>query len=148
MDKLKIMLVIVSVTILCSCLAFAEYNSSDNVNNMTLSVYSDGSMELSQLINEIETKEYYAGYDNETLVWMESLGNKCVWFSGDEIIIMDYGDSNKIPSVSVCDGYGLEFFSCNVLENHSLGNGNNSKDVLLVNNFEYIGEEIRGNGLA
>lgn len=146
MDKTTVMLLIVLVAFLGISLTFAGENPSDN--ETTLNVSSEGSCELSKLVNDIRTKDYYAGYDNETLSWMESLGSKYVWFSDDEIVIMDWWDSNKIPSVSVCDGYAQEIFSCTILENRSLGNMNNSKDVLLVKNVEYIKEEIRGNGLA
>ena len=73
---------------------------------------------------------------------MESLGNKYVYSSGDEYVIMDKWDADKIPSAYVCDAYFCEIFSCNVLENHSLGNVKYPKDVLLVNNVEYISEEV------
>lgn len=148
MDKITITLVIVLVAVLALSCAFAVYNSTENADETVLNVSSEGPWELSKVTDEIKTKEYYEGYDNETLSWMESLGNKYVWFSDDEIVIMDWWDSNEIPSVSVCDGYAQEIFSCNVMENRSLGNMNNSKEVLLVKNVEYIGEEIHGNGLA
>ena len=147
MDKVTIAFVIILAGILAVCLVSGN-NFSDDSSKTTLKVYSEGPVELSELINEIKTKEYYRGFDNETVSWMESLGNKYVWVSDDEIIIMDWWDSNKIPSVGVCDGYGIEIFSCSVLENRSLGNGNDFKDVLLVNNVEYLREEIHGNGLA
>lgn len=119
-----------------------DFSQSGDGNKTTLNVSSEGPLELSKLTGEIRTHDYYKGYDNETVSWMESLGNKYVWSSSDEFVIMDKWDSDKIPSDYVCDAYFQEIFSCNVLENHSLGNGDNPKDVLLVKNVEYVGEEI------
>ena len=141
--KIIIAIVIVVVAISGILLVSANSNSSNDVNSTTLNVSSEGPKELSVLTNEIRTREYYKGYDNETLQWMESLGEKNVWFSSDEIVIMDsVSDSDKIPSAYVCDASFNEIFSCNVLENHSLGNVKYHKDVLLVDNVEYIGEEV------
>lgn len=73
---------------------------------------------------------------------MESLGNKYVFVSHDEIVIMDKFDADKIPSIFVCDAYFQEIFSCNVLENRTLGEGNHFKDILLIRNVEFIDEEV------
>ncbi len=62
--------------------------------------------------------------------------------SREEVVIMDKEDADKIPSVFVEDAFFKEIFSCNVLENHSLGDDEKSKDVLLVNNVEFISEEL------
>lgn len=145
MDKATLLLIIVLAAVLGMAMAFAGEDSSDKT---VLNVSSEGSCELSKLIEDIKTEDCYKGYDNETLSWMESMGNKKVWFSDDEIVIMDSWDSNKIPSVSVCDGYAQEIFSCTVLEKRSLGNIDYPKDVLLVKDVDYIKEEIHGNGLA
>jgi hypothetical protein len=109
---------------------------------MTLNVSSEGPIELSELIEDIKTHDYYKGYDNETVEWMGSLGNKYAWFSSEEIVIMDKWDSDKIPSQYVCDASFYEIFSCNVLEKHPLGDVQYPKDVLLVKNVEYIGENV------
>ncbi len=141
--KIILAIAIAIVAILGIFLVYASEDSSVNVNNVTLNVSSEGPVNLSVLTDEIRTHEYYKGYDNETLQWMESLGNKQVWLSNGEIVIMDdVSDSNKIPSAYVCDASFYEIFSCNVLENRSLGNVEHPKDVLLVNNVEYIGEYV------
>lgn len=140
--KITIGIVIMLVAILCLVVLYADDNPSNSDNQTTLNVSSEGPLELPVLVNEIKSHEYYKGYDNETVEWMESLGNKYVWSSSDEFVIMDKWDSDKIPSQYVCDAYFNEIFSCNVLEKHSLGQGDNFKDVLLVNNVEYIGEEV------
>lgn len=140
--KITIGIVILLVAVLCLFLLYASDNSSGGDNSRTLNVSSEGPIKLPVLVNEIKTHEYYKGYDNETVAWMESLGNKYVWSSSDEFVIMNKWDSDKIPSQYVCDAYFNEIFSCNVVEKHSLGQGDNFKEVLLVNNVEYIGEEV------
>ena len=114
-------------------------NSSDNVE---LNVSSQGPYNLSHLIEEVETASYYEGYDNETLKWMKSLGEKSVFFSRDYIVIMDSHGASKIHSEYATDVEITEFFECTVLENHSLGNVKYSRDVLLVENVNYLYQNI------
>lgn len=147
-NKVIIAIAVLLVAVLGLFLAFASDNSLDNGERTVLNVSSEGPYELSKLTDDIKTGEYYKGYDNETLSWMESLGDKYVWFSDDEIVIMDKWDSDKIPSAYVCDAYFQEIFSCKVIEKHPLGNTQNPKDVLLVKNVDYIKEEVHDTGLA
>lgn len=145
-NKFIILILAVILIVLGLVIAYAVDNPdafSNDADRTTLNVSSEGPIELPKIVEDIKTADYYEGYDNETLEWMESLGNKSVFFSSDEIVIMDSNwDSDKIPSAYVCDAYFCEIFSCNVLENHSLGDIKYPKDVLLVGNVEYIGEEI------
>ena len=143
MNKSIIAIVLVLVVILAIVLVHAGDDSSvDDGNRTILNVSSEGPYKLSEITQEIRTHEYYKGYDNETLEWMESLGNKYVWNSHDAFVIMDKGDADKIPTQFVCDASFYEIFSCNVIEEHSLGYGDNLKDVLYVKNVKYIGEEV------
>ena len=122
----------------------AEINNgslNDSLKNETLNVSSEGPVELSELIHEIKTEDYFKGYDNETVKWMESLGNKYVFFSQNQYVIMDKMDADKIPSVYACDVSFYEIFSCEVLENHTLGNVKYPHDILYVKNVNYIREE-------
>ena len=141
-NKITVLMVIVLVAILGIVLLHSSDNPTSVGNEATLNVSSEGPLELQKLVKEIKSHEYYKGYDNETVEWMESLGDRYVWSSQDEFVIMDKVDSDKIPSQYVCDAYFNEIFSCNVLEKHSLGYNDNFKEVLLVNNVEYIGEEV------
>ena len=142
MNRSLIAIVIVLVAILGIFSLYAIDHSSDDLNKTTLNVSSEGPLELSNVIEDIKTHDYYKGYDNETVEWMETLGNKYVWFSSEEIVIMDKWDSDKIPSQYVCDASFYEIFSCNVVEKHPLGNTPYPKDVVLVKNVEYIGENV------
>lgn len=143
---LMIILIIVFLGIFLA--ALSAYYPADNNNvalnaslNETLNVSSEGPFVLSELINEIKTEDFFKGYDNETVKWMESLGDKYVFFSEDYYVIMDKDDADKIPSVFACDVNFYEIFSCEVLESHSLGNIEYPRDVLYVKNVNYIREE-------
>ena len=147
MDKrflIPIVLVIIAVFgVFMGYAADNDFDFSDDSNRTTLNVSSEGPIELSKIVEDVKTADYYRGHDNETLKWMESLGNKYVYVSSDEFVVMDKADADKIPSVYACDVSFNEIFSCNVLEKHSLGDVKYPKDVLLVENVEYIGEESR-----
>lgn len=119
-----------------------EYHGADSQGENVLSVYSEGPIELSELIENIENYSYYQGYDNDTLNWMKSLGNKSVFSGNATFVIMDSHDAEKIPSQYVTDVFITEDFSCDILENRSLGNIKYPKDVLLVDNVEYLQEHI------
>lgn len=73
---------------------------------------------------------------------MESLEDKKVFFSNHSFVIMSGEDARKIPSQYVTDAYIEEFIECNIVENRSLGNVSYSRDVLLVDNVNYLGEKI------
>lgn len=112
---------------------------SDN-NKVTLTVSSEGPHKLKDIINDIKTNDYYKGYNPETLKWMERLPVDYVW-TGDQIIIMSFWDSNNIPSEFVCDAYTIQTIKCDVIENHSLGESKNLKDVYYVKNVEFVKSE-------
>lgn len=142
MDKSLIAVVVVLAAVLGIALLYAGDSPSSSANRETLNVSSAGPFKLSELVKDIKTNEIYKGHDNETVKWMESLGEKYVWSSSDEYVIMDSKlDSDRIPSIYACDVDFYEIFSCDVLESHSLGNVKYQKEVLLVKNVEYIGED-------
>ena len=108
---------------------------------------SSSSSELSKVINNIKTLPRYEGYDAETVKWMESLGNKQVFFGDDAIVIMDISNAVKIPEdPGVTDAYVYNYFTAEVIENHDLGD--RLPNVYHVKDVEFIGQEIVGNGLA
>ena len=142
MDKGAIAIVILLLAVVSLVPLFSVGENSDSGNLTELEVYSEGPVDLSVIIRDIKTGKYYDGYDNETLAWMESLANKQV-FSGDGIlVVMDRMDASKLRSEYVCDAYITESMECRVLENHSLGDVKYPRDVLLVSDVKYLGEEI------
>ena len=147
MKKNHIIIIAVVILILFGALAFLSTSPRDSdatnaiIHNATLNVSSEGPIELSKILTDIKTADYYKGYDNETVKWMESLGNKYVFVSDDALVVMDKSDCEKIPSIYACDVMFYEIFSCDILENHTLGNVKYPKDVLYVENVKYIREE-------
>ena len=135
-------IVIVLLAILALALVYSMDETNDSTNKTAITVSSEGPFPLSELIDDIKTADYYEGYDNETVAWMESLGKKQVFVADDAFVVMDSWDAKKIPSQYVCDAYIDEFIECSVLENHSLGDVKYPKDVLLVKNVDYLGQEI------
>lgn len=144
-------LVIVVLALLAVVLAIAAVHFTDGSpagESMTLSLYSEGPVPLAQVISGIENSSYYEGYDNDTLNWMKSLGDMSVFSANGSFVIMDSYEASKIPSQYVTDVIIIEHIRCDVLENRPLGNVKNPKDVMLVKNVEYLGEEIIDLGLA
>ena len=154
--KTIILIMAVLVAILALVAVYYVSESPDDISgNMTeLTVYSEGPIPLSDIVKDIETAEYYNGHDNDTtaeyynghdndtLNWMKSLGNKSVFSGNGTFVIMSQEDARKIPSVYATDVIITETFECKVLETHSLGNVKYPKDVLLVENVNYLNETI------
>ncbi|WP_406533952.1 hypothetical protein [Methanobrevibacter sp.] len=140
-DKSIIAIVIVLLAILALVLVYS-FSETDDSTKTSITVSSEGPIPLYGIIEDIKTADYYEGYDNETVAWMESLGNKQVFVADGAFVVMDKGDAMKIPSQYVCDAYIDEFIECKVLENHSLGDVEFSRDVLLVRDVDYIGQEV------
>jgi len=141
-DKSVAAIVILLLAILSLVLVYSTGETGDLGNKTELNVYSEGPIPLRDIIGDVQTTEYYKGYDNQTLSWMESLGEKQV-FSGDGIfVVMDDSDAGKLRSEYVCDAYIVETMECTVLENRSLGDIEYQRDILLVKDVKYLGEEI------
>ena len=141
-------LIIAILIVLLSCLALvahyyiSESPEEDSGELRSLAVSSEGPIALDEIINDIETGSYYKGYDNETLSWMKSLGDMQVFVGNGTFVVMDSWDARKIPSQYVTDVYIDEFIECKVLENHSLGDVKYPRDILLVKDVEYLGQEV------
>ena len=149
MKKWTVAIVIALVAFLVLLVAYFD-DSPDAKNNsgetMEFNV-SSGSSELSNAIHTIKTLPYYKGYNEETVKWMESLGNKRVFFGSDVIVIMDSFDDRKIPpEPGITDVYVYDHFTAKIIENHDLGNGHPT--VYYVQNVKFINQEIISNGLA
>ena len=142
MNNKSIIAVVILLLAVLSLVLVYSFEETDDSTKTSITVYSEGPIPLTEIINDIKTADYYEGYDNETLAWMESLGNKQVFVSDDAFVVMNSWDARKIPSQYVCDVYIEEFIECNVLENHSIGNVKYPKDVLLVEDVDYLGQEV------
>ena len=135
-----IILIIIAIAV-PAFLLYADYDHSVKENRTRFNVSSEGPIPLKELIEEIKTEDYYHGYDNDTVKWMESLGNKYAFLSSDGFVIMKMADADKIPSVFACDVSFYEIFSAKVIEKHSLGSGDIHRNVYYVKDVKYIKEE-------
>ena len=147
--KWTIPIVIVLVALFVLIVAYIDANQdviSHSGENKTFNV-SSGSSELSKAIENIKTLPYYEGYNQETVKWMESLGNKRIFFGNDSVVIMDSSDAEKIPpEPGITDVYVYEHFTAEVVENHDFCD--KYPNAYYVENVSYIGQEIISNGLA
>ena len=142
MNNKSIIAIVILLLAILSLVFVYSFSESDDSPKTDLTVYSEGPIPLSDIIQDIKTADYYKGYDNETLAWMESLGDKQVFAGNGTLVVMDSWDAKKIPSEYVCDVYIEEFIECHVIENHSIGNVKYPKDVLLVKDVDYLGQEV------
>ena len=145
---IAIVMVLVAVLALVMVYNIQETPINNNISSATLDVYSEGPIELSDVIEDIETASYYEGYDNDTLNWMKSLGDNEVFSGNGTFVIMDADEAGKIPSQYVTDVTIIEHIECDVLETHSLGDTEYPRDVILVKNVKYLGEDVIDMGLA
>lgn len=137
-----ILIVLIAFLLLFFIYSYGNSSIEDSANVKTLSVSSEGPIELSKIISDIESASYYKGYDNETLNWMKSLGEKSVFVGDGIMVIMDSSDAGRLHSEYATDVYISENFDCVVLENHSLGDIKYPRNVLLVKNVRYLGDNI------
>lgn len=144
MNKSIIAIVILLLTILSLVFIYSFDEESGSGNRTELTVYSEGPIPLSKIIEDVKTGSYYEGYDNDTLAWMESLGDKQAFPGKGTFVVMSSYDAGKLHSEYVCDAYIEEFFECDVIETHSLGEVESPKDIIYVKNVKYLGEEIHG----
>lgn len=140
-NKIIIVFVILLIAILALVSVYTD-DSVDSTNKTKLVVYSEGPVPLSDIIEDVKNGSYYEGYDNETLAWMESLGDKQVFPGNGTFVVMSNYDAGKIHSEYACDAIIEESFECDVIGNHSLGDVEYPKDVILVKNVEYLGEVV------
>lgn len=149
MKKLNIAIIIVLAALFVLLVAYMGDNAdlTDNSGKTMHFNVSSGPSELSNVINRIKTSPDYKGYNAETIKWMESLGNKRVFFGNGAIVIMDSINAAKIPKdPGITDVYIYNLFTAKVIEDHDLGN--DYPTVYYVKNVNFIEQEIISNGLA
>lgn len=144
MGKKGIGVIVITLMIILIMLFTYSLNepSCDDSGNTTLTVYTEGPIHLSDIIEDIENASYYEGYDNETLNWMKSLGDKEVFSGNGTLVVMSSADAGKLHSVYVTDVIITQDFKCKILEKRSLGNSKYPREVLLVEDVEFLSENI------
>ena len=140
MDK-KIILPIVVLLVILACAltySFSETNGIEDKTSFTVS--SEGPIPLSEIIEDIKTREYYEGYDNETLAWMESLGDKQVFMGNGTIVVMSDYDAGKLRSEYACDAYitqNFETIKCNCLKQKIFNLEYNKSNIFNLSNQNF-----------
>ena len=142
MNNKSIIAIVILLLAILSLVLIYSFTEIDDSTKTPITVSSEGPIALAAIVEDIKTRDYYKGYDIETVAWMESLGNKQVFVADDAFVVMDSWDARKIPSQYVCDAYIDEFIECKVLENRSIGDVEFSRDVLLVKDVDYLGQEM------
>lgn len=149
MDKKWFILIIILLVAL-SVMIYLNNNSSQVIDKsgekLSFNV-SSGSSVLSRFVNDTKTKLDYVGYDRDTVKWMESLGDKRVFFGNESVIIMDIGNAEKIPDDhDITDVFVFDHFKADVVENHKLCD--KIPEVYYVENVTFLNQEIVDAGLA
>ena len=149
MDKKWFILIIILLVAL-SVMIYLNNNSSPVIDKsgekLSFNV-SSGSSVLSRFVNDTKTKPDYVGYDRDTVKWMESLGDKRVFFGNESVIIMDIGNAEKIPDDhDITDVFVFDHFKADVVENHRLCD--KIPEVYYVENVTFLNQEIVDAGLA
>ncbi|WP_298523716.1 hypothetical protein [uncultured Methanobrevibacter sp.] len=150
MNKKWIIAVAIALAALLVLIVAYSGSNPQELDNSGETLYfntSSGHCKLSSFINDVKTRPYYEGYNNDTVKWMESLGEKEVFSSADQIVIMDGLDAQKIPQdPGITDVYIYDIFTGKVIENHELTS--KPQTVYYVDNVTFITQEIIANGLA
>lgn len=108
---------------------------------------SAGYWDMDSFINSTHTLPYYKDCDPDTLKWMESLSDKRVLTGKDAIVVMSTHEAEKIPEEpGITDAFVYDHFTAKVIETRSLGK--DYPTVYYVENVDFTGQEIIGNGLA
>ena len=149
MDKKWFILIIILLVAL-SVMIYLNNNSSQVIDKsgekLSFNV-SSGSSVLTRFVNDTKTKPDYVGYDRDTVKWMESLGDKRVFFGNESVIIMDIGNAEKIPDDhDITDVFVFDHFKADVVENHRLCD--KIPEVYYVENVTFLNQEIVDAGLA
>lgn len=149
MDKKWFILIIILLVALY-VMIYLNNNSSQVIDKsgekLSFNV-SSGSSVLSRFVNDTKTKPDYVGYDRDTVKWMESLGDKRVFFGNESVIIMDIGNAEKIPDDhDITDVFVFDHFKADVVENHRLCD--KIPEVYYVENVTFLNQEIVDAGLA
>ena len=123
-----------------------QYNIDEGFDNqsrdLSLKVASEGPFPVAGVVNDIRTNDYYKNYNNDTVKWLEKYQNTHVILSSsDEFVLISKGEISRIPIQNANDVIINEEIECDLVENHSIGNG--YRDILLVKNVKYIGEEVK-----
>ena len=133
--------IIVIIIVILSCIFLGYTFSEHSSDKTTIEVYDDGYVNMSVFVNEIKTHDYFRGYDNDTLTWLESIDDDYIVLSSNEsYYIMSPEDANMIPFEFATDVSIQDTLECEIIDQKSLGS--TIRDVCLVKNVEFISKKV------
>lgn len=123
MKKSYFTIAVVVILIAIIAFLFLGYLTSEDLGEKTTAeVYGDGYINMTVFVNEIKNHEYFEGYDNDTLGWLESLDDGYIVVSSNETYyIMSPLDANNIPWEFATDISVYDTIKFNIIEQKSLG---------------------------
>lgn len=140
MNKKYSFLLILFLGIIILSINQVNYSSSCSSNNTTLVVSGLKISSVEKLVEEITNEPYFEGYNQSTVEWLYTIGENQVFFSNEYYVVMNSSDANKLPTEDSTDVFINDTFSCEIIENHSLGN--NYPDILYVKDVEFLNQTI------
>lgn len=148
-NKITLPIVIILVALFVLLMAYIGDNPDaidHSGEKMSFNV-SAGYWDMDSFINSTHTLPRYKDCDPDTIKWMESLGDKRVLTGEDAIVVMSTHEAEKIPEdPGITDAFVYNHFKAKVIESRSLGK--DYPTVYHVENVEFTGQEVIGNGLA
>ena len=139
----KVLLLLLLICIGCIIL-FSYYSDNsegfNESNKKTLNI-SGGGYDVDAFVGNLNTMKYYKGHDEKTKLWLMTLSGNVVFSSNGYYVVMSRTDAAKLPFEDATDVMITDTFSCEVLENRSLGD--KFGDVLYVRDVEFIKQDIK-----
>lgn len=113
----------------------------DNSNKTTLTVSGLNCFSVDDLVESVNSDEYFKNHDNETLMWLVGLSGNSVFSSPDYYVVMSKSDADKLPVEFATDVDINDTFECEIITNRSLGD--DLPDVLYVRDVKFIKRDIK-----
>ncbi|RAP44635.1 MAG: hypothetical protein BZ135_07855 [Methanosphaera sp. rholeuAM6] len=125
--------------VLC-CINHFDYSADVSSNNTTLDVSALKCDPVERWVYDIRTEDYFKGYNETTVEWLSGLKGMKVFSSDDYYVVMSEDDAGKLPVGDAADVIINDIFTCEIMENRSLGDSYN--DVLYVRNVEFVNQSF------
>lgn len=138
---LLILFIIILSALTLSIYYSDDPNVIDNSNKTTLTVSGLNCFSVEDMVESVNSHEYYKNHDNETLMWLMGLSGNVVFSSHDYYVVMSKSDAEKLPVEFATDVDINDTFECEIITNRSLGD--DLPDVLYVSDVKFIKQDIK-----
>ena len=136
MKKEYIILSVMFLAVVLCCVNNFDYSADISSNNTTLEVSALKYVPLERWVYDIRTEDDYRGYNETTVEWLSGLKGMKVFSSFDYYVVMSADDASKLPVGDAADVIINDIFTCEIMENRSLGESYG--DVLYVRDVEFV----------